>query len=154
MLEFSANDTCALNENEQKRRSNLVQQVYVEYLVKPSWKRWLSLVRTSPEHLMKRSCCICNLYPCHPSSWYRGNHFSVQCIPIITGNWDAVLTSGASCREYQEGCWILKEPSAGRKGEPSFPAGSSGSCPLWKVLPEWRSFDLYLWNQGWSGRSP
>ena len=35
-LELSANDTCALNENEQKRRSNLVQQVYVEYLVKPS----------------------------------------------------------------------------------------------------------------------
>ena len=35
-LELSANDTCALNENERKRSANLVQQVYVEHLVKPS----------------------------------------------------------------------------------------------------------------------
>ncbi len=34
--ELSANDTCALNEHERKRRANLVQQVYAEYLVKPS----------------------------------------------------------------------------------------------------------------------
>ena len=31
-LELSANDTCALNENERKRSTNLVQQVYVEHL--------------------------------------------------------------------------------------------------------------------------
>ena len=30
--ELSANDTCALNENERKRSTNLVQQVYVEHL--------------------------------------------------------------------------------------------------------------------------
>ena len=30
--ELSANDTCALNENERKRSANLVQQVYVEHL--------------------------------------------------------------------------------------------------------------------------
>ena len=55
MVELSANDTCALNENEQKRRSNLVQQVYVEYLMKASRRRCLNLVRTSPEHLTKAS---------------------------------------------------------------------------------------------------
>lgn len=31
-LELSANDTCALKENERKRSTNLVQQVYVEHL--------------------------------------------------------------------------------------------------------------------------
>ena len=30
--ELSANDTCALSENERKRSTNLVQQVYVEHL--------------------------------------------------------------------------------------------------------------------------
>lgn len=30
--ELSANDTSALNENERKRSTNLVQQVYVEHL--------------------------------------------------------------------------------------------------------------------------
>ena len=55
MVELSANDTCALNENEQKRRSNLVQQVYVEYLMKASRKRCLNLVRTIPVHLMRTS---------------------------------------------------------------------------------------------------
>ena len=30
--ELSANDTCALKENERKRSTNLVQQVYVEHL--------------------------------------------------------------------------------------------------------------------------
>ena len=34
--ELSANDTCALNENERKRSTNLVQQVYVEHLVNAS----------------------------------------------------------------------------------------------------------------------
>ncbi len=34
--ELSANDTCALNEHERKRRANLVQQVYVECLVNAS----------------------------------------------------------------------------------------------------------------------
>ena len=33
--ELSANDTCALNESERKRSTNLVQQVYVEHLEKP-----------------------------------------------------------------------------------------------------------------------
>ena len=34
--ELSANDTCALKGNERKRSTNLVQQVYVEHLVKAS----------------------------------------------------------------------------------------------------------------------
>ena len=34
--ELSANDTCALIENERKRSTNLVQQVYVEHLVNAS----------------------------------------------------------------------------------------------------------------------
>ena len=43
--ELSANDTCALNENERKRSTNLVQQVYVEHLVKPSRRCSMNLVR-------------------------------------------------------------------------------------------------------------
>ena len=34
--ELSANDTCVLNENERKRSTNLVQQVYVEHIEKLS----------------------------------------------------------------------------------------------------------------------
>ncbi len=53
--ELSANDTCALNEHERKRRANLVQQVYVEYLVNASRRRSMNLVRTIPVHLMSTS---------------------------------------------------------------------------------------------------
>ena len=45
--ELSANDTCALNENERKRSTNLVQQVYVEHLVNASQR----LMRNFYQHL-------------------------------------------------------------------------------------------------------
>ena len=45
--ELSANDTCALNENERKRSTNLVQQVYVEHLENASQR----LYRNFYQHL-------------------------------------------------------------------------------------------------------
>ena len=56
--ELSANDTCALNENERKRSTNLVQQVYVEHLENASQRLIEIFINTRIRQNIPLSLCI------------------------------------------------------------------------------------------------
>ena len=99
-----------------------------------------------------RSCCICNIYPCHPASWPGSSNFTVCGIFTVTGNRDTFSSIRETCREYQKSHWISSQPSKSCKSKPSIPSGSSGSCTLWALFPKWWRQHFYIWDQRWSGR--
>ena len=73
--ELSANDTCALNENERKRSTNLVQQVYVEHLENASQRQIVKDFLIKFTKIYKKRC---QKHRMAPDTSFDRLHFSVQ----------------------------------------------------------------------------